>query len=242
MQSSTIASSSYPPQKNAESAKHRRMNTIRKVFASALLTLLTTSCTQSPGALTQRNSSSGTASSSTSIANKKSMETNHQNACPEVPQMNAEEVSKRMLDLIGKIKTAEDISAKNLEIATGLKVYVNADNPGKYATGAKITDTWFFNIKVISGSKDGKASRLIFSFDDQTHSGADMTSICKVDFDAYKKRLTEFGFQSEPYYGEHNRLIYWNFSRGKVELQISIRGESDENVKHNCVSMIVIDV
>ncbi len=238
MQYSAIASSSS----NAESAKHRRMNTIRLVFASALLAMLTTSCAQSRDAPAQGNNSSGTASSSTSIANKKSMETNHQNASPEVPQMTAEEISRRMLDLIGRIKTAEDISAKNLEIATGLKVYVNADNLSKYATGAKITDTWFVNIKVISGSKDGKASRLIFSFDDQTHSGADMTSICKVDFDAYKKRLTEFGFQSEPYYGEHNRLIYWNFSRGKVELQISIRGESDENVKHDCVSMIVIDV
>ncbi|MFZ6732907.1 hypothetical protein ACO0LG_13365 [Undibacterium sp. Ji42W] len=238
MQYSAIASSSA----NAEPAKHLRLNAIRLVFASTLLAMLTTSCAQSPDALAQGNGSSGTASSSTSIANKKSMETNHQNASPEVPQMTAEEISKRMLDLMGKIKTAEDISAKNLEIATGLKVYVNADNPDKYAVGAKITDTWFFNIKVISGSKGGKSSRLIFSFDDQTHSDADMTPICKVDFDAYLKRLTELGFQSEPYYGEHNRLIYWNFSRGKVELQISLCGESNEKATHKCVSMIVIDV
>ncbi|MBI3730407.1 MAG: hypothetical protein HY254_19025 [Burkholderiales bacterium] len=241
MQSSTIASSSsHPP--NAELAKHRRINTFRIVFASALITLLTTSCAQSPGALAQGNSSSVTASSSTSIANKKPMETNQQNASPDIPQMTAEEISKRMLDLIGKIKTAEDISAKNLEIATGLKVYFDPVNSKEYGTGAKITDTWFFNITVISSNKEGKPSRLIFSFDDQTHSDADMTAICQVDFDAYAKRLTELGFESKPYYGEHNRLIYWNFSRGKVELQISIRGESDKKVTHNCVSMIVIDV
>ncbi|MBI1771678.1 MAG: hypothetical protein HYR68_04920 [Burkholderiales bacterium] len=153
------------------------------------------------------------------------METNQQNASPDIPQMTAEEISKRMLDLIGKIKTAEDISAKNLEIATGLKVYFDPVNSKEY-----------------SSNKVGKPSRLIFSFDDQTHSDADMTAICQVDFDAYAKRLTELGFESKPYYGEHNRLIYWNFSRGKVELQISIRGESDKKVTHNCVSMIVIDV
>lgn len=170
------------------------------------------------------------------------METSHQNVSPEVPQMSAEEISKRMLDLIGKIKTAEDISAKNLEMATGLKVYFDTANSREYGTGAKITDIWFFNISVISSDKEDKPSRLIFSFDDQTHSDADMTAICQIDFDAYAKRLTESGFQSEPYYGEHNRLIYWNFSRGKVRLQISIRGESKEKAMHNCVSMIVIDV
>ena len=240
MQFSTIASSSsHPP--NAESAKRRRINTLRIVFASALLTLLTTSCAQNPGALAQVNSSSGTASSSTSIANKKSMETTHQNVSPEVPQMTAEDVSKRMLDLIGKIKTAEDFSAKNLEIATGLKVYFDPVNSREYGTGAKITDTWFFNITVISGSKDGERSRLLLSFDDQTHSHADMTPICKVDFDAYAKRLNELGFQRQAVYGEHGRLSSWRFSRDEIVIHVDIRGESKEKPNHDCVSMITIN-
>lgn len=240
MQSSTIASSSsHPP--NAESAKHRRINTLRIVFASVILTLLTTSCAQSHDAQAHGNSSSGTTSSSTSIANKKPMETTNQNASPEVPQMTAEEVSKRMLDLIGKIKTAEDISAKNLEIATGLKVYFDPVNSKEYGTGAKITDTWFFNITVISGSKDGERSRLLFSFDDQTHSHAAMTPICKVDFDAYAKRLNEFGFQRQPVYGEHGRLSSWRFSRDEIVIHVDIRGESKEKPNHDCVSMITIN-
>jgi len=170
------------------------------------------------------------------------METSHQNVTPEVPQMSAEEISKRMLDLIDKIKTAEDISANNLEIATGLKVYFDPENSRKYGTGAKITDIWFFNIAVTSSHTEGKLSSLVFSFDDQTHSHADMTAICQIDFDAYAKRLTESGFQSTPYYGEHNRLIYWNFTRDKVRLQIFINGESKEKATHKCVSMITIDI
>lgn len=169
------------------------------------------------------------------------METSDQNASSNVTHMTAEDISKRMLDLIGKIKTAEDFSAKNLEITTGLKVYFDQVNPKEYGTGAKITDTWFFNITVISGIKEGERSRLLFSFDDQTHSHADMTPICKVDFEAYTKRLDELGFQRKPVYGEHGRLSTWRFSRDEIVIQVDIRGESKEKPDHDCVSMITIN-
>lgn len=184
----------------------------------------------------------GTPSSSTSIKDKKPMDTKQQTAKAAVPVMSAEEISHRMLDLIANLKTADYISFKNLEIATGLKVYQDADNPNRYMTGAKITDTWFFNITVISGVTTGERSRLIFSFDDQTDSSASMTPICQVDFNAYKKRLTELGFQSKPYYAEHNRLISWDFTRDKVYIGISIRGENKEKVSHDCVSMIELSI
>ncbi|MFZ6638701.1 hypothetical protein ACO0LL_03120 [Undibacterium sp. TC4M20W] len=221
-------------------AKHLRISTSRLVFALVLITMLSTFCAQSRGALAEGNNSSGTYSSSTSIANKKFMDISHQSVSPEVPQMTAEEINKRMLDLIGKIKTAEDISAKNLEIATGLKVYFDPANSREYGTGAKITDTWFFNITVISGSKDGERSRLLFSFDDQTHSHADMTTICKIDFEAYAKRLNELGFQQKPVYGEHGRRVTWIFSRDEIVIHMDIRGESKEKPDHDCVSMITI--
>lgn len=170
------------------------------------------------------------------------MDTTQQTAAPTFQVMTAEEISHRMLDLIGKIKTAEDVSLKNLETATGLKAYQDADNPNEYGVVAKITDTWFFNITVISGVKTGKRSRLLFSFIDQTHSDASMSDICQVDFAAYTKRLTELGFQSKPYYGEHNRLIYWYFTRDKISVQIAIRGENKEKVTHDCVSKIDIEI
>ncbi|MCH8622827.1 hypothetical protein [Undibacterium sp. TS12] len=236
----TASPSPRPPDTGL--AKHHRINTIRVILSSALLTFLTASCAQSHDPAAQGNHSSGNATSSTSTANKKSMETTHQNASTATPHITAEDISTRMLGLIASIKTAGDLSANKLETATGLKVYVNPDNPGKFAAGAKITDTWFVNIKVIKGSTAGTSSRLMFSFDDQTNSNADMAAVCQVDFDAYAKRLTELGFQSTPYHGEHNRLIHWNFTRDKVALQISIRGESNDKVNHKCVSMIVADI
>jgi|GEM_PF-777695 len=241
MQSKVIVSSSLHVL-GAEQVRRSRIKVVRKIFSTALLTFLATSCAQGLGPLAHEKNSSNTSSPATSIVNTKSMENTPQKAAPVIPQMAAEEASRRMLDLLGNIKTAEDFSAKNLEAAMGLKVYLDDKNPRKYGVGAKITDTWFFNISVILNKEDSKRGRLIFSFDDQTHSDADMTPVCQVDFDAYSKRLTELGFQSEPYYGEHNRLVFWNFSRENIHLQISFHGESMAKVKHNCVSMLVVDV
>ena len=220
--------------------KRRSGNTISMVLSSLLLTVLTTACAQNHDVPVQH--SSDTASSSTSHANKPPMETTQNNTTPAAPRMTAEEISHRMLDLIANLKTADDISAKNLETIFGLKVYQHAKKTNQYETGAKITDTWSFSITVISGVKEGKPSQLSFSFDDQTDSSASMTEICQVDFDAYAKRLAELGFESKPYHGEHNRLISWYFTRGKVSLHIYIRGENGEKVTHHCVSMINIQI
>ncbi|MFZ6872435.1 hypothetical protein ACO0LF_10245 [Undibacterium sp. Di27W] len=241
MQSKVITSTCLP-HLNAERIKHSRIKFMRTVFSAALVSFLTASCAQDSHSLMPEKSASGTATSTTSIAHNKPMENTPQNAAPVIPQMTAEEASKRMLDLIGNIKTAEDFSAEKLGKAMGLKVYLDDENPRKYGVGAKITDDWFFNISVILSKEDSKLGRLIFSFDDQTHNYADMTPVCQVDLDAYKKRLAELGFQSEAYYGEHNRLIYWNFSRDNIDLQISFNGESMEKVKHSCVSILVVDV
>lgn len=170
------------------------------------------------------------------------METTQNNTTRVIPHMSAEEASHRILDLIGKLKTPDDISFKNLEAAFGLKVYRDEKNANEYGTGAKITDTWFFNVTVILGVKEGERSRLLFSFDDQTHSSASMTEICQVDFDAYAKRLTELGFESKPGYGEHGRQIYWRFSRDKVNFLMYIRGENSEKATHKCVSSIDLSI
>lgn len=241
MQSKTNTSSplSVP---NAEQVKRGRIKIVSKFFSTALLTFLAASCAQAFDSLTHEKKPSNISSPATSVVTNKSMENTPQKAASVIPQMAAEEASRRMLDLLGNIKTAEDFSTKNLEAAMGLKVYFDDKNPRKYGVGAKITDTWFFNLSVILNKEDSKRGRLIFSFDDQTHSDADMTPVCQVDFDAYSKRLTELGFQSEPYYGEHNRLVFWNFSRENIHLQISFQGESMAKVKHNCVSMLVVDV
>lgn len=211
-------------------------------LVSALLALSAASCTHtghntpgpaiSPPLMT---------SSFPSSASEQPMQTTQQNASTNTMPMTAEEIGKRVLDLINTIKDASDISPENIERATGLKINVNPENPNEYGAGGKITDTWFYNIGGSSNSKSGKSNRLTFSFDDQTNNYADMTPICNMDFEAYSKRLNEIGFQSSPVRGEHNRLSYWNFSRGEITVQVYIRGESNEKVNHDCVSMMIIN-
>jgi hypothetical protein len=228
---------SYIPGNTNKAIGYSRLRSL-----SALIVVLAASCAHTGhDPPNHENISPAAVSSSPSSANEQPMQTTHQNASTNTAPMTAEDVGKRVLDLINTIKTTNDISRENIERATGLKLNVNPDNPNEYGTGGKITDTWFYNIGGRLDSKSGKSNRLTFSFDDQTNNHADMTPVCGLDFNAYSKRLNEIGFQSSPVRGEHNRLSYWNFSRGDISVQVYIRGESNEKVNHDCVSMMIIN-
>jgi hypothetical protein len=155
--------------------------------------------------------------------------------------ISAEDISKRVLKLVASVTNAEDISPENIERITGLKIDVSQSNPNEYGTGGKITDTWFYNLGALSNNKGSKPDRVMFSFDDQTNNYADMTPVCSLDFNAYSKQLTEDGYAAKPVHGEHDRISYWDFSRGKVSVQVYVRGESDEKVDHDCVSKLIIN-
>jgi hypothetical protein len=249
MQSTAIASSSSQAL-NADLAsgvsidteRAKRLSKLR--FLSASFVLLAASCAHTshdppgPGPAIAPPSM---ATSSPSSASEQPMQTTQQNPSSNTAPMTAEEIGKRVLDLINTIKNASDISPENVEHATGLKINVNPENPSEYGAGGKITETWFYNLGGRSDIKGGKPNRLTFSFDDQTNNHADMTPVCSLDFDAYSKRLNEIGYQSSPVRGEHNRLSYWNFSRGDITVQVYVRGESSEKVNHDCVSMMIIN-
>ena len=207
---------------------------------SASFCLITASCTYTgPRAQLEADShSSMSSSATTSNENGSPMQTSHDSLSA---TMTAEDVGKRVLKLVASINGAEDISPENIERVTGLKIDVSPTNPHEYGTGGKISDTFFYNLGSLSNSNGSKPNRLMFSFDDQSNSHADMTPVCSLDFSAYAKQLSEAGYASNVIRGEHNRVSYWDFSRGKVSVQVYIRGESDEKADHDCVSKLIIN-
>lgn len=81
----------------------------------------------------------------------------------------------------------------------------------------------------------------MFSFDDESRANADMTPICALDFDDYAAALEAAGFRSKANRGPHDRVLYWDFSREDVSVQIYVRGESDAKADHACVSKLIIN-
>lgn len=164
--------------------------------------------------------------------------------------LKAEEISRRMIELIKSIKTDQDISPENIERMMKAKIIFDKENRQNYGFGGKIEGfrKWAYNLSVYSNPNDENktSSALNFSFnylnDDEKSERDDYAPVCKVDFDAYGKALKDAGFSSAPYYGEHGRLLWWNFARGAVSVQIIAYGENDQRPNRQCVSMLTVSV
>ncbi|TXH72584.1 MAG: hypothetical protein E6Q88_06090 [Lysobacteraceae bacterium] len=153
----------------------------------------------------------------------------------------AEDIGNRVLKLIDSIHGRDDLAPAHIEQVTGIKVNFNPDDANEYGFGGDLTEDWVYNLVSLTETDGSKPSRLMFSFDDQTRAYADMTPICAMDFDDYAKAMTAAGFSSAPAYGKHQNILYWDFARDKVNVQVYIRGESDAKPTHSCVSKMIIN-
>lgn len=173
-----------------------------------------------------------------------------QNDESDTSTLTAEEISSRMIELVKSIKNKEDITPASIERLMKIKMKFDEKKLQSYGFGGNIkgTSKWGYNLSAYSypGKEKQETDSLNFSFnpliDDESVKKDDYAPVCAVDFDAYSKELIDAGYSSVPYYGEHNRLLWWNFSRGTVSVQITAYGESEKQVNHQCVNMLVINV
>ncbi len=172
-------------------------------------------------------------------ATASAMETKAQNA----PTLTAENISRRVLKLVKNVRKLKDISAKSIKKSMGIKVILNSEDKNIYGFSGKISDSdWFYSLISLSETKGGTPHRLEFSFGEPTGNYPDMKPVCSIDFENYQKELTAAGFSVTPYYGEHNRLLWHNFLRNNVSVQITANGESAENIQQKCVRMLILEV
>lgn len=154
---------------------------------------------------------------------------------------NAEDIGQRVLKLVENIHGRDDIAPARIEQLTGIKVEFNPDDANEYGFSGQLTEQWAYNLVSLPEGDDEKPSRVMFSFDDESRSNADMAPICALDFDAYAAALQRAGFVSNAARGKHDRLLYWDFSRDEVSVQIYVRGENDAKATHACVSKLIIN-
>lgn len=163
---------------------------------------------------------------------------------PDTPSLTAKEISQRVIKLIKSIKTIKDLSPENIERVMKIKVNFRQENRNRYGFAGSVADSsWLYSLQAYPYplGKNEETDTLSFSFWNKTEN-AEMKPVCAVDFDFYSKELKKAGFSAEQYYGEHGRLLWWNFSRaGNVSAQISFNGESPENAGHKCVTMVILN-
>ena len=161
-------------------------------------------------------------------------------ATPEAPSLSAEEISLRVLKLIDSIKSKQDFSVEHIYSVIGIRLLPDSVQPKYSGFTQVITTEWWYGFTLNSDPKDKK---LIFSFDTAAGVAEDVaaTPVCAFDFDHYVNALKTMGFEGSIVYGEHGRILNWDFYRNGINVQVSYRGESFEKAKHNCVSAIVIN-
>lgn len=164
--------------------------------------------------------------------------------------LKAEEISNRIIELLKIIKTKEDVSPENIERIMKIKVQFDKKNRQDYGLSGLVkgASKWAYNLSVYPspGDENKTDAAMNFSFnylnDDEKSGRDDYAPVCAVDFDSYSKELKDAGFASAPYYGEHDRLLWWNFSRGAVSVQITADGENEKRANHQCVSMLIVNL
>ena len=161
-------------------------------------------------------------------------------ALAESPALSAQEISKRVLALIEGIRNIGDISPANIEKLTGLKVTVNPADRKDYGVAGSLTQTWYYGLHSMSPDASDQPNRLLFQFNDQTNSDADMSPIC-VPIEYFSESLTATGFVSRKMRNRLDTQDFWEFTRGDVGVTVHVRGKRDPQDAQTCVSMAIIE-
>ncbi len=153
----------------------------------------------------------------------------------------SKDIGQRVLTLVENVRGPADIAPERIEALTGIKVEFNPDDASEYGFSGRLTDAWAYNLVSLPEGTGGKPSRIMFSFDDETRDNADMAPIAALDFDDYAATLRAAGYAASPARGKHEQILYWDFARDDVSVQIYVRGENDAKAAHACVSKLIIN-
>lgn len=165
---------------------------------------------------------------------------------PNAPTLSAEEIGRRVLKLAKNVDGITDISPENIERQMQISVSFREENRNEYGFGGNVENApdWVYNLYAYPSENNQKTDTLRFSFDYQLREPAnpDLSPVCAVDFEAYRKELSDAGFsKSFPLYGVHSRLTGWSFVRGETLVNISLNG-GWQPVPRQCVESLSITI
>lgn len=168
------------------------------------------------------------------------MPTEERKATPQ-PKLNAEAALAKVLDLIRGGKSIADFTAEKVAEVTGLQM--RHDGPNRFGAHEILTPEWWYSIEIDNATVNGP--QFMFGFHPvEAGSAPSATPVCAMDFAAFSAQLESMGFARQTRYGEHGRVLSYQFYRTGLTVSVGTRGEnddSDENVRHQCVSIVTVN-
>lgn len=158
---------------------------------------------------------------------------------PVHPKLSAEDISLRILKLIGNLKSNHDLNPKNIAKHTGLPMRNAEDDSGRFGCRGEITAQWGFDLYVIPHPDGGPRRRLTFDFARTGSKKAPIAPVCILDLNYYALALKEMGFESQAVRDVNERIIYWWFHRPDLTVKLYVE-DKDGETPGACVQMILV--
>lgn len=153
------------------------------------------------------------------------------------PKLDAAQALQRVLDLIGDSHALTDLTPARIGQVMGVTMERARDGSARYGFGEALDAQWTYGIGLDATAPE--ATKFEFSFN-PTRSGAPMTPICQMDYDAFTARLEALGFTRTPYSAEHGRLVKEWFDKPGLRVSVYPQGETAQAAAHRCVRMVTI--
>jgi hypothetical protein len=158
---------------------------------------------------------------------------------PSLPwsEITAEQLLTRLLELIKDSASAADFTLTQVGESLGVPLQTYA--PGRWGARARLTPDWSYAL--LATEQFALGPRVLLDFFDQQHATpSPMTEICQIDASSFITELSHAGFSNTVKYGEHDRLLGNYLTRGDLNVELSIRGESDTEVDHRCIQSVLV--
>jgi hypothetical protein len=179
------------------------------------------------------------AGADTPIKENTTMPMEERSSTPPQPRHDAAAALSNVLELIRGSKSVRDFTAERLTAVTGLPM--NFDG-ARFGAGETLTPEWRYGFYVNPDAMNGPL--FMFYFDPvDSNATPPATLICKFDFDAFASELEGMGFEQEVRYGEHNRIVAYDFHRSGMWVSVGADGEDNEpaeKLAHRCIRSITI--
>jgi hypothetical protein len=156
-------------------------------------------------------------------------------------RLGAETALSKVLELLRDSKSIQDFTAEKIAGITGLAM--QAGGSGRFTASETLTPDWWYSIEMVKATVNGP--QFMFGFHPaKPGSTPSATPVCGMDFTAFSDQLESMGFSKQVRHGEHGRILSYQFYRSGLAVTVGTRGEneeSDENVRHQCVSTVTIN-
>lgn len=176
------------------------------------------------------------------------------------PRLTAEQALLRLLEIVRTSGTIADLTPERLEQVMEVPISPLGRGHGHFE---QITPYWSYRLSLTHSHRISPPNFDITFWPARGIDSPPMTDICQIDYDQFTAELETMGFTRKPYYDPIAQmdgarasqeaaalgvpldpgpppLMYDEFIRPGMRIEVAPRGESNEKVSHDCIRSVTI--